>query len=92
MAASRDFRGCKLVTVAMDKVEFHRGAPGGSILRFHVEPAQLGNTSVTYSVEVFADAPGADAEVSIFSTRVTFFRIDEQGRKLPLPRKTGFGV
>ena len=90
MAASREFRGCKLVTIAMDRVEFRRSAPSGAILRFHVEPARLGNTSVTYSVEVFADAPGADHEVPIFSTHITFVHVDSNGVKLPLPRKSGF--
>ena len=90
MAASREFRGCRLVTIAMDRVEFRRGAPSGSILRFHIEPARLGTTSVTYSVEVFSDEPGADAEAAIFSTRITFVRIDDAGNKLPLPRKPGF--
>ncbi len=90
MAASREFRGCKLVTIAMDRVEFKHPAPGGAILRFHVAPARLGDTSVTYAVEVFADNPGAETEQSIFSTRITFVRIDDKGKKLPLPRKAEF--
>jgi len=90
IVASRDFVHCKLVTIAMDRVEFRHGAPGGAILRFHIEPARLGGTSVTYAVEVFSDEPGADAERSIFHTHVTFVRIDDQGRKQPLPRKAGF--
>ena len=92
LAASREFRGCKLVTIAMDRVEFRCTAPGGAILRFHVEPARLGSTSVTYAVEVFSDDPGAAAERSIFSTRITFVRVDDHGHKLPLPRKAGFPV
>ena len=90
LAASREFTHCRLVTIAMDRVVFRHGAPGGAILRFHILPLRLGSTSVTYSVEVFSDEPGADAEKSIFSTNVTFVRIDDHGAKCPLPRKSGF--
>jgi acyl-CoA hydrolase len=87
MVASRDFTGCQLVTIAMDRVVFKHPAPNGTILRFHILPARQGDTSVTYSVEVFADEPGATVERSIFSTNVTFVRVDEQGNKCSLPRK-----
>jgi acyl-CoA hydrolase len=58
LTASRDFAHCRLVTIAMDRVEFRHPAPSGSILRFNILPARRGNTSVTYSVEVFSDEPG----------------------------------
>jgi acyl-CoA hydrolase len=87
IAASLDFPHCSLVTVAMDQVEFKEPAAAGSILRFHVLPHEQGTTSVTYSVEVFADEPGADDEKLIFSTHITFVRVDEQGRKAPLPHR-----
>lgn len=84
LAASREYSGCRLVTLAMDRVEFRHPAHSGSILRLHVERARQGTTSVTYSVEVFSDEPGAAAEVSIFTTNVTFVRVDEAGKKCPL--------
>lgn len=90
MAASRDFPGCRLVTVAMDRVEFHHPAPNGSILRFHILLKKQGTTSVTYAIDVYADAPGADDETHIFSTNVTFVRVDEEGNKTPLPKKETF--
>ena len=90
LVASRDFPGCTLVTVAMDDIQFKHRVLNGSILRFHIEPIQLGNTSVTYNVEVFADEPGGTEEVRVFSTRVTFVRVDGDGQKTPLPRKDRF--
>ena len=86
LAASRDFPGCRFVTIAMDRVEFKHPAPGGSILRFHITRAREGNTSVTYSTEVFATDPDATQETSIFTTNVTFVRVDEAGNKCALPR------
>lgn len=87
ITASLDFPHCRLVTIGMDRVEFRRQVPNGSILRFSVLPDRLGNTSITYHVNVMADLPGAEAESHIFSTNITFVRIDEAGRKCPLPQK-----
>lgn len=85
LAASRDYPGCHLVTIAMDEIVFKHPAPNGSILRFHILPVRHGTTSVTYSVEVFCDAPGAREEKSIFSTTVTFVCVGTDGTKQPLP-------
>lgn len=86
LVASRDFPGCTLVTIGMADIAFRHRVSNGSILRFAIEHAGQGNSSVSYSVDVFADAPGATEEQHVFSTRITFVRVDEQGGKLPLPR------
>lgn len=81
MAAAREHQGCRLVTRAMDHVEFTKPAPVGSILRFDIRQARKGNTSLDYRVEVFCDIPGATEEYPMFSTTVTFVSVDEEGRK-----------
>lgn len=83
--ASLDFPGCSLVTVGMDRVIFSERVENGSILRFSILPSRRGRTSVTYSVVVYADAPGATKERVVFSTNVSFVRIDAEGDKTPLP-------
>ncbi len=87
IAAALDFPGCHLVTRAMDNVVFSRGTVNGAILRFSVLPLRQGRTSVTYTVRVFSDEPGAVEEFEIFTTHVTFVRVDKKGRKAPLPRR-----
>ena len=82
--AARDFCGSTLVTRAMDNSEFRHGVPNGAILRFHVEQVRVGTTSALYSVDVFAEVSGSPAEELIFSNRVTFVAVDEQGNKTPL--------
>ncbi|HOT62501.1 MAG TPA: acyl-CoA thioesterase [Treponemataceae bacterium] len=84
LAAARDYCGSVLVTRAMDMSDFKFGVPNGSILRFHMERARVGSTSVTYSVDVFAEIPGFESEMPIFSNRVTFVAIDAEGNKTPL--------
>ncbi|PLX89163.1 MAG: acyl-CoA thioesterase [Desulfuromonas sp.] len=86
MAASRDYPGCTLVTVAMDDIRFSKRVDNGSILRFQIQQQERGRSSVTYRVDVFADAPGAPTETEVFNTQVTFVQVDGSGRPCALPR------
>ncbi len=85
MVATREYPGCSLVTIGMDDIRFKNRVDNGSILRFSIDHQQQRKTSVTYAVEVFADEPGAKTEKEVFPTRVTFVRLDDNGRPLPLP-------
>lgn len=87
LTAARDFPGFRFVTRAMDRISFEKAVPNGSILRFHILPCQQGSSSITYMVDVFADAPGASEEVLVFGTKVTFVSISPKGEKVPLPKK-----
>ncbi|MCA1927852.1 MAG: acyl-CoA thioesterase [Calditerrivibrio sp.] len=87
MTASLDFPHCTLVTIAMNDITFKYRVKNGAILRFVIKPYKKGNTSMTYMVDVFADEPGADREVEVFNCRITFVRIDETGKPIPLPEK-----
>jgi acyl-CoA hydrolase len=84
MAASLDFSGRHFVTVALDRVEFRKGAQGGNVLRFDVVRERTGNTSVTYRVDVTRRNLETGADEDIFATSITFVRVDEQGNKCPL--------
>lgn len=87
LVASRDFPGCPLVTVGMDKISFRKPVQNGSILRFNIKPIKQGESSIQYGVDVYADAPGASKETAVFSTNITFAHVDESGDKQPLPQK-----
>jgi acyl-CoA hydrolase len=80
MAASMDYPGCQLVTVAMDRVEFKQSVREGVILRFSAAKTRVGNTSVTYSVSAYREND------EIFSNEVTLVRVDAGGRKQSLPK------
>ncbi len=84
LAAAKENPGCKLVTRAMDKIEFSERAGVGAILRFDVDQTRRGRTSMQYTVHVWSDEPGATADVKIFSTTVTFVNVDAQGNKIDL--------
>lgn len=87
LVATRDFPGYHLVTRAMEQSDFKTRIANGSILRFNILPQRQGETSITYNVEVLADEPGATEEKHVFSTKVTFVCVDEQGKKKVLPKK-----
>jgi len=86
IAASRDYPGCSFVTVAMDKVEFHKGVGQGSILRFSAQRIREGKTSVQYNVDVYCDDIESGSEGLIFSTNITFVCLDRLGQKTRLQR------
>ena len=78
IAASLDYPHCQFVTVAMDTVEFHHSVRDGTILRISCEREGEGNTSTTYAVKVYDQRAGLHP---IFSTRVTFVSVDDEGKK-----------
>ncbi len=86
LVAARDFTGSSLVTIGMDAIAFRKRVENGSILRFSILPLHVGTTSVRYSVDIYADAPGASKEDHVFSTTITFVNLDIEGVKRALPR------
>lgn len=84
MAASLDFPGHHFVTVALDKVEFRKGAQGGNVLRFDLVRQRIGTTSVTYLASVTRRNIETGDDEEIFATHITFVNVDEQGAKCPI--------
>lgn len=85
LVATREFPGCTLVTIAMDDILFKERVVCGAILRFDMRQLKIGKTSVKYGVEVYAEEPGDPSEKKVFTTSVTFVRVDKDGNKCDLP-------
>lgn len=81
IAATLEYPGCNFVTIGLDRVVFKKSVKEGAILKFIAEKTREGNTSVQYAVNVFQDNSEGDAKELIFTTHVTYVRIDEEGRK-----------
>ncbi len=78
IAASLDYPHCQFVTIGLDRVEFHYSVRQGTILAIRCTRIREGTTSVAYAVEVHdTKAPAGP----IFSTTVTFVRVDATGNK-----------
>ncbi len=86
IAASKDYPGCRFFTVAMDKVEFKKSVNEGSILKFDVTKAKVGNTSVQYLVEVTYYDDKERKDILVFSNHVTLVRVDDNGKTTPIPK------
>ena len=83
IAATIEYPGYNFVTIGMDKVEFKKSVRQGTILKFLVEKTKVGRTSLQYLVHVYR-SNNLEENNFIFSTKVTFVRVDEQGRKMVL--------
>jgi len=84
IAASLDYPGCNFVTIGMDKVEFKKSVKQGTLLRFEVNRAREGNTSVQYGVAVYRHNITSGDDEQIFTTNTTFVCLDNQGKKCGL--------
>ena len=83
IAATMEYQDCNFVTIGMDSVEFKKSVRQGTILKFIVEKTKKGTTSLQYLVHVYR-SNNLEESNFIFSTRVTFVRVDEQGNKISL--------
>ncbi len=77
--------GCeRVVTVAMDKVEFHQPVHVGDLVSFHAQELRRGNTSITICVEVDAEGRGEDTPRRVTRAELTYVNIDAAGRPTPI--------
>ena len=84
VAAAR--HGCrKVVTVAMDKVEFHEPVQVGDLVSLYADVVRVGRTSMTIRVEVEAEGRDGHGPVSVTSADVTFVNVDDEGKPTPIP-------
>jgi acyl-CoA thioesterase YciA len=78
----------RMATVAVKEFVFKQPVRVGDILSFFAEVTQIGRTSVTVDVEVYAERFNAQGTyVRVTEAILTYVAIDEQGRPRPLPRE-----
>ncbi|MGD9387787.1 MAG: acyl-CoA thioesterase [Gammaproteobacteria bacterium] len=70
----------KFVTIAMDKVEFHKPVKMGDIVSLWAETIHIGRSSIRLRVDVLARSRSIDEEVRVTSAEVTMVAIDEHGQ------------
>ena len=79
--------GCReVVTVAMDKVEFHQPVFVGDLVSYYAETLRIGRTSITVRVEVEA-CRRDNKKVPVTSADVTFVHVDAAGRPIPVDQQ-----
>jgi acyl-CoA thioesterase YciA len=76
-----------IVTVAMREVVFHEPVYVGDLVSFYTGLVRIGRTSITVSVEVFAQrGEGTGGMIKVTQAEVTFVNLDENRRPLEIPR------
>ena len=78
---SLDFPGQQFVTIGLDNVEFKHPIRQGQILRFVCQKTRVGNTSVTYQVQVFGARYQTKSETVLFENNISFVCINHDGNK-----------
>ena len=73
-----------IVTVAMDKVVFHKPVFVGDVASFYTRTRKVGRTSVT--IEVVVEATRADSQetVRVTEAEVVFVAVDENWAPMPV--------
>ena len=85
ITATFQYPGLRFVTVAMADVQFKRRILVGEVLRFVVDDALKGRTSLRYRIRAHGLVMATDPAEVLFETTITFVNVDAEGRKIPLP-------
>ena len=83
------FHPSRIVTVAMDKVEFKQPVQVGDLVSFYTDTTRIGRTSITAHVSVWAQRRfGGGSFVHVTEADVTMVAVDEQGKPTSVLRPT----
>ncbi len=73
--------GCrKVVTVAMDQIEFHEPVRVGDLVSFYAEVEKIGRTSITVVVRVHAQCEDLRKSVLVTEARVVYVNVGDDQR------------
>ena len=76
----------RVATVAVKEFTFKQPVQVGDLLSFYVDIENTGNTSITLTVEVYAERrPDDPRVVKVTEATLTYVAIDADGRPRPVP-------
>ena len=77
----------RVATVAVKEFIFKQPVHIGDVLSFYADVERVGTTSITVTVEVFAERrPDEPKVVKVTEATLTYVAIDGAGRPRPVPR------
>ena len=74
----------RVVTVMLDRVEFHRPVKTGNLIKIYGEVKEFGTTSITLHLEAKKESPYTAQKKTVCSTNMKFVRIDGDGDPIPI--------
>ncbi len=76
----------RMATVAVNEFVFKQPVRVGDILTFFSKLVRIGRTSITVTVEVYAERFSAQGQyMKVTEASLTYVAIDDQGRPRPIP-------
>ena len=76
----------RIATVAVNQFIFKQAVSVGDLLSFYAKVEHVGRSSITVSVEVFAERNPADPRiVKVTEANLTYVAIDRDGKPRPVP-------
>jgi acyl-CoA thioesterase YciA len=72
----------KIVTVALNRVEFKQPVLVGDVVRFETSVGRIGRTSITMHIKVVAERAGV--EIHVTDAEVVYVGVDDQRQPMPL--------
>lgn len=76
-----------VITIAIDECVFKKPAREKQLVKIYADMFKVGNTSASFRVEARAYNVFRGDEAIILSTNITFVRIDNEGKPIPLPEQ-----
>lgn len=85
--ATRDLNVLRVVTVAVNSMEFKEAVKVGDVLSCYAKIISVGRTSLTVQVEINAERvfEGTRRCVHVTSAVITYVNVDQEGNKTPIP-------
>jgi acyl-CoA thioesterase YciA len=74
------------VTVAMDKVVFHKPVFVGDVVSFYAETVRIGRTSITIKIEVEAMRVDTQETVRVTEAEMVYVAVDKDWKPTPIQR------
>ena len=87
VAAHRRAQG-RVITVAVNAVQFHQPVFVGDLVSFYADVTRVGTTSLTVEVRVYAErfrSPSAHECVQVTAATLTYVAMGEDHRPRPVP-------
>ena len=76
----------RVVTVAMDGIEFHQPVQVGDVVSFYTSTDRRGRSSIRVKVEVWAQRRfGSRESVQVTTAFVTMVAVDDELKPVPIP-------
>jgi acyl-CoA thioesterase YciA len=76
-----------MITVAIDQCVFKKPAKEKQLVKIYGQLIRIGNTSASFRVEARAYNVFRGDEAIILQTCITFVRVDEEARPIPIPQQ-----